>query len=142
MRLTRLCFILRRTFCLSLLITIFLQLFTYFSDESIESPVQSDPFWTNLFDQDQDLTDEERIKFIQTASNSDTHPQWNWTHLFLENYRRKSKTLEDRDRRTSDKILEIKSHSSPNLIPSTIEVYEETTVMKSIRTHAAIVHFF
>ena len=130
MRLTRLRFILLRTFWISLFITIILQLVTYFNEHSSEQIVSTisdeNAFWKTIFNQDQHLTDQQRIEFIRNQIEHNEKNVYNWTGVFLDNYARKLVTLNERDSKTT---LKERRHTSQQMITqTTIDIFEDTTV--------------
>ena len=122
MRLTRLRFILFRTFWISIFVTIFLQLFAHFTETSTSS--------SDIFDIDRSLNNEKRIEILRNQMKINEQFETNWTKIFQENYLRRLITLNERDAKTNDKHREETLGQSQRLTQSTINIYEETTVRK------------
>ena len=132
MRFTRLRFILVRTFWISIIITILLQLFAHRNETSSSSSTDDRrDFWTKVFDDDRALTDDQRIDLIRSQTKITDSSETNWTNVLQENFARRLVTLNERDAKTDDKHRVQIAAQSQQLSQSIIHIYEETTVRRA-----------
>lgn len=131
-RLSRLRSALYRLGFFSLVILIFFQIRQYFSgDQERFEPItlnsRERSFWLRIIDQDQLVSEEDRLERIRTVIDERrTTTKRNWTSVFEDLYDRKLTTLDERDKTNPYKSRLIQSYSST--LPKTFDIFEETPV--------------
>lgn len=131
-RLSRLRFIIVRSCIISFIIILYLQIVAYYNDNN--SPVNEydelstfeQRFWKKISKEDQDLSDIQRLDRIKFIENNFEKDKLNWTKIFLDNYYRKLRKINERDSKTI-----LKSHfkdNQKNISQENFQIYEETLV--------------
>jgi len=132
-RLSRIRFIVIRSCFLSFIIILFLQIIAYFNHNTTVSSNQFDEFltieqkfWKKISNEDNDLTNRERIKRIELIEKQFEKEELNWTKILFDSYTRKLLKLNERDSKTT-----LKYHFQDNqqkISQQIFEIYEETLV--------------
>jgi hypothetical protein len=87
-------------------------------------------FWQQLYEQDQLLTHEQRVKQLESIEQQRMKIEPNWTNIFFNIYRRKLARLDQRDMKTSYKYRTMENRQ--NFLQTTFEIFEETPVRNRI----------
>ncbi|CAF3778380.1 unnamed protein product [Rotaria socialis] len=130
LRISRLRFVLVRC-CFLLIILLFLleiKIFLFYNDNSSKKSPMEISFWQQLYEQDQLLTDEQRVKQLESIEQQRMKIEPNWTNIFFNIYRRKLARLDQRDMKTSYKYRTIENRQ--NFLQTTFEIFEETPVFE------------
>lgn len=131
-RLSRLRFILIRSCIISCIIILYLQIVEYYHNDNNSSNEYNElltfeqRFWKKISLEDKHLSDIQRIKQIKSIENQLEKNELNWTKIFLDNYQRKLKKLDERNSKTT-----LKSHfkdNQQNISQEIFQIYEETPV--------------
>lgn len=135
-RLSRIRFILIRSFFLSFIILLFLQILTYLKHDNVSSRNRPNQVLKNeqqLSEEDENLlADDQRIKQIEFIKNQYEKDELNWTKIFYENYYRKLIKIKERDEKTT-----LKYHFNENqakISQDKFQIYEQTLVNLFLRT--------
>ncbi|CAF1484679.1 unnamed protein product [Adineta ricciae] len=128
----RLRFILVRSCVISLVIVVILQGFLFVTNELYELQKTKRllraeaQFWQELAEEDQGLTDQQRIRQIELIKQSNIGSNINWTKVFSDNYRRKLLRLNERESHNMNKyrFRDIQENVSQDIF----DVFEETLV--------------
>ncbi|CAF4493016.1 unnamed protein product, partial [Rotaria magnacalcarata] len=105
-RLSRIRFIVVRSCVISFIVILCLQFMESFSNDNSRenSPTvvatSEELFWRKLSNEDKDLTEEQRIKAIESSDRQTIKRELNWTKIFLDNYARKLLKINERDAQT------------------------------------------
>ncbi|CAF1221317.1 unnamed protein product [Rotaria sordida] len=132
-RLSRIRFIIIRTCIISLIIILFLQFSTLFNNnDNIQINkydrllTSEELFWQKLYDEDKNLTDEQRIKQIELINKNFIKKNFNWTKIFFDSYTRKLLKINERDMKTIYKYRF--KNNEKNILQENFQIFEETLV--------------
>lgn len=129
LRISRLPFVLVRCCFLSIVLLFIFEIKLFYNhDNSAKKSPMEISFWQKLYDQDQLLTQTQRVKQIEIAEKQILKTQLNWTTIFYDIYQRKLQRLNQRDARTLYKYRTIEKQE--NFSQTKFEIFEETPVRR------------